>query len=462
MKHVETECFIPDTEWHRSRNGLHLVAGSPMRAFTVSDAGSRILDGIERKQPLPANHHPLTDSLVKAGAIHPTPTSPPSLAEVTVVIPAYVRSEQDVQRLQTLVSGFKGMDVVVVDDASPHPLSISTSSNVRVTRHPSNSGPGEARNTGLNLVNTPFVAFVDMDASPTPQQLQTLAAYAALPHASLLAPRIVTPPTKSMVGHYEELRSPLNLGTNSSLARPGARVSYVPSTVLVGRTDTVRTLGKFNTTLRFGEDVDLSWRFADHDFPCRYAPDVEVPHESRATVRELVKQRFGYGTSAAALDQIRPRAVAPLRATFDVALTALLLASGYIATGIVLALISVALTAQGLRKTKLGFNMRLSLAWRGLGHALTLLARAVTRVWWPVIICLAIFSARASVLLVTCTLVPIIGGVLRQKPANPFSYALLRIIDDLSYCAGVWVGAIKARSIRCLLPVISWRRVRAN
>jgi mycofactocin system glycosyltransferase len=433
-----------------------------MRAFTVSDAGSRILDAIEGKQPLPANHHSLTDSLVKAGAIHPTPRSTPSLADVTVVIPAYVRSEQDSQRLQTLVSELKGMYVVVVDDASPHPLSISTSSNVSVTRHSTNSGPGEARNTGLSLVNTSFVAFVDMDASPTPEQLQTLAAYAALAHASLVAPRIVSAPTTSMVGRYEDLRSPLDLGANPSLARPGARVSYVPSTVLVGRTETIRTLGKFNASLRFGEDVDLSWRFADLDSPCRYVPEVEVPHESRATLRELVQQRFGYGTSAAALDQLRPRAVAPMRATIDVALTALFLASGYIATGVVLALISVALTAHGLRKTKLGFNMRLSLAWRGLGHALTLLSRAVTRVWWPVVMLLALFSARASVLLVICTLVPIMGGVLRQKPANPFSYALLRIVDDLSYCAGVWIGAIRTRSIRCMLPVVSWRRVRAH
>lgn len=452
--------YVPDNEWHRSRDGLHLVAGSPMRAFTVTDTGATVLDAIQNGTELPTFHSGLTERLLNAGAIHPVPSHHTGADDITVVIPAHITDNQ--QQLRDLIESLAGLAIVVVDDASPNPVSLPASPRVTILRHETNHGPGVARNTGIAHVATEFVAFIDVDARPTVEQLQELCGYAALAGASLVAPRIVSTPTKSVVGNYEMLRSSLDMGDISSLARPGGRVSYVPSTVLVGRAATVRALGTFSSELRFGEDVDLSWRYADAGQPCRYVPTIRVTHAPRATVRSFVRQRFNYGTSAAQLDKLRPWAVTPFRSTVDVSLTSLLIASGYIATGLMLGIVTLALTSASLRKTGLGFNMRMSLAWRGLGHALSLLSRAVTRVWWPVVLVLATFSARASVLLVTCTVVPIITAVLRQKPGNPFSYMLMRILDDASYGAGVWAGAIRNRSARCLFPVISLRRARAN
>ena len=55
-------------------------------------------------------------------------------------------------------------------------------------------------------------------------------------------------------------------------------------------------------------------------------------------------------------------------------------------------------------------------------------------------------------------LVPPIVGLLRYKPEHPIRYLVMRILEDVAYGAGVWVGAVRARSLRCLLPVITVRR----
>ena len=66
-----TDNFSADKQWFRSKDGKKLLAGSPLTLFTVSTAGSAILDAIESDTPLPPQHQQLTDRLSVTGAIHP-------------------------------------------------------------------------------------------------------------------------------------------------------------------------------------------------------------------------------------------------------------------------------------------------------------------------------------------------------------------------------------------------------
>jgi hypothetical protein len=43
----------------------------------------------------------------------------------------------------------------------------------------------------------------------------------------------------------------------------------------------------------------------------------------------------------------------------------------------------------------------------------------------------------------------------RKRPDNIAAYAVLRVLDNLAYGAGVWAGAFRTRSLRCLLPRLS-------
>ncbi|MSV36921.1 MAG: glycosyltransferase, partial [Actinobacteria bacterium] len=156
--------FVPDAQWFRSQKGNGVLAGSPLTYFGVTDAGSKILDAIESNADLPQNHSQLTDRLLATGAVHPAQSLEANSSDVTVVIPAFITDTQSHTNLENLIASLIGLAIVVVDDASPHPVHIS---GARVIRHDTNKGPAAARNTGIALVATKFVACVDADVSVT-------------------------------------------------------------------------------------------------------------------------------------------------------------------------------------------------------------------------------------------------------------------------------------------------------
>ncbi len=170
------------------------------------------------------------------------------------------------------------------------------------------------RNVGLQRVTTPLVAFVDSDVQCPDGWLAPLLAHFADPR-SPSSPRVVAAGTsgRTLLGDYERSNGPLDLGDEPARIDAGTRVSYVPAAAIVCRVDAVRSIGGFDPTLRFGEDVDLVWRLREAGWRCRYEPASEVGHEPRATLREWTRQRIGYGSSAAPLAARHPDALAPLR-----------------------------------------------------------------------------------------------------------------------------------------------------
>ncbi|WP_337267545.1 glycosyltransferase family 2 protein [Oryzifoliimicrobium ureilyticus] len=103
------------------------------------------------------------------------------MAVFTIVVPFYQREDGILRRALTSVFSqkFQDLDLVVVDDASPHPLSAELASlpeeqraRIHAVRQ-ENAGPGGARNTGLDHVpaGTRYVAFLDSDDFWTPDHL---------------------------------------------------------------------------------------------------------------------------------------------------------------------------------------------------------------------------------------------------------------------------------------------------
>ena len=150
--------FVVDVSWRRPANGTVVFAGSPIKIFRLSSGGKKVATLLERGELLPSGHESLTDRLIDAGAIHRVVSAdddcPYRLSDITVVIPAFVRSANDATQLSDLVSNCIGVSkIVVVDDGSPHAL--PTLSNATVVTLATNAGPGSARNAGLAMVATP-------------------------------------------------------------------------------------------------------------------------------------------------------------------------------------------------------------------------------------------------------------------------------------------------------------------
>lgn len=450
-----TSTFVCDTEWHRTKNGLGVLGGSPLTYFSVSEAGARILDAIEASSELPAHHQPLTDRLLVAGAIHPIPIEHVPTADISVVIPAYLTDKDSLDSLTSLVKQLHGMTIIIVDDCSPIPLVVPS---VHVERHDSNMGPAAARNSGLALVKTPYVAFVDTDISATSEQLTTLASYLIDERVGAVAPRIVTNTGSTFISEYESLHSPLDLGDSPALVRPISRVSYVPSAVLVARVKTITEAHAFDASMRVGEDVDLIWRLVKSGSWCRYVPSVQCIHEPRASYAGLLRQRFGYGSSAATLDTLHPHSAAPFRAHVLFAIPSVALLMGYLYVALFALFPAVAFVLYSLRTASLPLKTKILVARKGVTSSTTLLSRAVARGWWPIFFVASFFSLRLGAMMTFSVLVPPAWGMLRRKPRCTFRYLGTRILDNFAYGLGVCGGAIRARRFRCLAPVITLRR----
>ena len=125
------------------------MAGTPGTFFRLTEKGSQIVDSVEAGHP--AADSPLVDRLIAAGAVHPVPGVSIPVDQLTVVIPTFARSDDDVMRVRALVAALAPLPVVVVDDASPVTVEVDA---CRVVRLGVNSGPGAARNAGAREVAT--------------------------------------------------------------------------------------------------------------------------------------------------------------------------------------------------------------------------------------------------------------------------------------------------------------------
>src|SRR3954452_10903776 len=138
--------------------GAALLGGSPTRLLRLAPAAQTMLSGgrLEVHDALSAQ---VARTLLDATVAHPRPATGPSHRDVTVVIPV----RDNPTGVHRLVSALRGMRVVVVDDGAVAPVRQPdfelAHCDVQVLRHPRSKGPASARNTGLTVCSTDFVAF---------------------------------------------------------------------------------------------------------------------------------------------------------------------------------------------------------------------------------------------------------------------------------------------------------------
>jgi mycofactocin glycosyltransferase len=439
-----TQRFALDPSYRRPHGGHLVIGGSPLRLFRLGAGGRRVVEAFETGGPLPTGHEPLTGRFIDAGVVHPVPDlvdHDPAL--LTVVIPS---GDGQAPRY---VSPSSRCRVIVVDDGARPPLPhVAGADVVRLDR---NVGPGGARNAGLALVTTPFVAFVDTDVEVDEDVLVRLLSHFDDPAVALVAPRVTADDGTDVLSRFERRHSPLDMGATAARVAATTRVSYVPAAVLVCRTDALRRVGGFDATLRYGEDVDLVWRLAEAGHRCRYEPRCTARHRTRPSLVPWLTQRFRYGTSAAPLAERHPGALAPMRMSPWSAATWLPVLAGFPVVG---ALIGAG-TALALVRRLRGVPAVESLRLAGLGNLFAgrLVASTLTRAWWPVAVALALVSKRVRAALALAVVVPAAIDWCTDRPElDPMRYLALRVLDDAAYGAGVWAGALRHRSLDALRP----------
>ncbi len=437
--------------------GTVVVGGTPRRVIRLSAGAAAVLRRMvgEAGDDGPAAPTRLMRPLLDAGLLHPMPgPASPSEHQVTVVVPVRDRAHALARMLPDLERAAR---VVVVDDGSTDgSAEIAIAWGAEVVRRPKPGGPAAARNAGLTRVSTPLVAFVDSDVRLDPGWLAGLLGHFGDPSVAVVAPRVVGDATgrSDALARYELTRGPLDLGPHGGYVRPGNRVSFLPAAVLVARTAVARDLGGFDETLRVGEDVDFVWRVGAAGWRVRYEPGVLAHHETRPDIRSFLHQRVLYGTSAAALHRRHPGRVAPLALSAWSALLWAAALAGRTRLAGLLGLASVHRLERRLRG-RVGDSRAVAWAVAGAGHlgAARVLASALSRTWLPLALGALAAGRRSRWAMALLLALPPVADWLDRRPGlDPATYGVLHLADDAAYCAGVWLGCGRERTLGPLLP----------
>lgn len=447
--------------------GAVLVGGAPTRVTRLKPAARtlirdreiRVTDGASRA---------LAAHLVEVGLANPDPAAlpPGDPTDLTVVIPAYGRAPQLVRLLHSIRAELADVRIVVVDDASPPADAAATRAaaeacGAELIVRSENGGPAQARNTGLASVRTRFVLFMDNDSALLPGAVDLLLRHFADPTLALIAPRVeaLQDAEPNWVLRYESARSSLDHGDEGALVRPHSPMAWISTTAVIGR---VEALGDgFTPHLRVAEDVDLVWRLVQRGWRVRYEPAARVAHEHRRAVPAWLARKFLYGTGAATLTRrhgglAAPAVLAPWTAGVLVALAAQRRWSLPVAAGISgFALTRIARRVGGVRHP---YALAARLTAYGVASALAQGSALAVRHWWPALAAASLFSRRARRILVLSAAADAAVEHIRLRPKlDPVRFSLARRLDDLAYGAGVWWGAVKARSAAALAPVVRSR-----
>ena len=444
----------------RRNEGRTLIGGAPARLTYLSAAARAMLDD-DRLTVRDDASERLADRLLETGVACPVSSglAEAGLDQVSVVIPVRDRAGA----LSSTLASLSGVPrVLVVDDCSDDAAAIravAQEHGADLLRLGRNLGPAGARNAGLTQTATPYVCFVDSDVCLTAEAVARLLRHFADPRVALVAPRILGLRERGgAIARYESLRSSLDRGPFSALVRPRSPVAWLPAAALLARVD---VLGAgFDEELRCGEDVDLVWRLAEEGRLIRYDADVVARHDHLAAIGPWARRKAFYGTSAAPLarrhgDHVAPAVLTPVSAA--VMLAALVQRRWALAP---LAAVS---TVTGVRLAHKLWSGGGALALSGELVARSVLDSAdqvsslLVRHWWPPAVLAAPFSQRARRALLAALLLEGARAARPAAPADRPALAAVSRLDDLAYGAGVWLGAVRARSIRCLLPALRLR-----
>ena len=229
----------------------------------------------------------------------------------SIVVPVFNRPDEVDELLESLCSQtLKDFEVVIVEDGSQKPCKDVCDKYVGILDlHyylKDNSGPGQSRNYGVERAQGEYVLILDSDVvlpegfmANVEKELQGETAVAwGGPDA---AHPSFTPVQKAI--SY----SMTSFFTTGGIRGGKAKLDkFYPRSFNMGiRRDIYLELGGFSK-MRFGEDIDFSYRIVEAGYMPRLFPDAWVWHKRRTDFRKFFRQVYNSGIARINLEKRHP------------------------------------------------------------------------------------------------------------------------------------------------------------
>lgn len=220
--------------------------------------------------------------------------------KLSIIIPVYNRPAETRELLQSLtLQTDRDFEVIVVEDGSTDP-SRDVTDDFREQLDigyyfKENTGPGPSRNFGSAKAHGDYLIFLDSDCVLPQEYVHRVRESLQRDYADAFGG-----PDRAHAD-FTTFQKAINFSMTSFLTTGGIRGGtermgkFHPRSFNMGiSTKVFEATGGFSS-MRFGEDVDLSIRILEQGFRTRLIKEAFVYHKRRSTLRQFFKQVFNSG-----------------------------------------------------------------------------------------------------------------------------------------------------------------------
>ena len=229
----------------------------------------------------------------------------------SIIIPVFNRPDEVDELLESLCEQtVKDFEVLIIEDGSVKPCKdvCDEYANILDLHYyaKENSGPGQSRNYGAERANGEYVIILDSDVVLPTGYLQAVEdELKQKPCEAFGGPDAAHPsftPVQKAISY-----SMTSFFTTGGIRGGKAKLDkFYPRSFNMGiRRDVYLQLGGF-TKMRFGEDIDFSYRIVEAGYMPRLFPEAWVWHKRRTDFRKFFRQVYNSGIARINLEKRHP------------------------------------------------------------------------------------------------------------------------------------------------------------
>ena len=254
----------------------------------------------------------------------------------SIIVPVYNRPDEVDELLDSLTrQAYADFEVIIVEDGSALPC--KDVCDKYASKLPlryfvkENSGPGQSRNYGAERATGDYLIILDSDVVLPDGYLQAVEEELTL-HGTCDAFGGADASHPS----FTTVQKAISYSMTSFFTTGGIRGGkkkldrFYPRSYNMGiRREVYAELGGFSK-MRFGEDIDFSYRIVEAGYKCRLFPEAWVWHKRRTDLKKFFRQVYNSGIARINLEKRHPgtmKIVHLLPMVFTVGVIALVLAS---------------------------------------------------------------------------------------------------------------------------------------
>lgn len=232
----------------------------------------------------------------------------------SVIVPVFNRPDEVAELLESLANQTtKTFEVIVVDDGSEERCEAAISAfqekmDIRYF-YKQNSGPGPTRNFAATKSTGEYLLILDSDCIVPPHYIETIEKHLQqTPLDAFGGPDCAHP-------SFSNTQKAISYSMTSFFTTGGIRGGkkkldkFYPRSFNLGiRKNVFQALGGFSS-MRFGEDIDLSIRIFDGGYSCGLIPEAWVYHKRRTDLKKFFKQVHNSGIARINLYKRHPKSL---------------------------------------------------------------------------------------------------------------------------------------------------------